>query len=196
MKEFRKIDYSEYKDKYDENIKEKLHTSPKDIDIEAMRAYIYGYTFTEQYARCIFPDELSMDYWSDECGDELDDELERINNMSLDDIKKEMMDALENDTIDMYDVSTVQERLILEAIDSTGDGESPETALCVIDVDQEYEYLHRVFPFYVLSMFRQSVKDGIDCLEFEPNIYGVERIYFDVKRRFDVGYPSFNEEND
>lgn len=157
--EFKKIDYSEYKDKYDERVKEKLHATPTEIDIESLRAYIYGYTFTEDYAKGIFPDELSMDYWRDECEDILDD------------------------------VTTIQEIRILEAIDSTGDGKTPETALCVIDVGQEYEYLSRVFPYYQLKMVCQSVSKGIDCLEFEPNAYGVERIYFDMRRRFEVGYP-------
>lgn len=41
---------------------------------------------------------------------------------------------------DDYEQDTPQERLLMEAIDSTGDGKSPETSLCVIDVHQEYEY--------------------------------------------------------
>lgn len=45
----------------------------------------------------------------------------------------------------MYDVSTVQERRIMEAIDSKGDGTSPETALCVIYVGQEYEIFAECF---------------------------------------------------
>lgn len=183
MKEIRKIDYSEYKEKYDESIKEKLHTCPKEIDIESMRAFIYGYTFTEEYAQGIFPDELSMDYWSDEYEDLWDndsDEIEGFGSMSLDDLM--------NVPIDMYEVSTEQERRLLEAIDSTGYGKSPETALCVTDVGQEYEYISRVFPYSGLTLKRQSVNNGIDCLEFEPNVYGVERIYFDIKRRFEVGY--------
>ena len=92
----------------------------------------------------------------------------------------------------MYDVSTVQERRILEAIDSTGDGKTPETALCVIDVGQEYEYISRVFPYSELRQLKQSVCNGIDCLEFEP-AYGVDRIYFDIGRRFEVGYPGIDE---
>ena len=83
----------------------------------------------------------------------------------------------------------MQERRLLEAIDITGDGMSRETALCVTDVGQEYEYIHRVSPYNFLEVVRQSVEDGIDCLEFESNIYGVERLYFDIRRRFDVGYP-------
>lgn len=192
MRKFKKIDYTEYKNKYDESVKQKLHTSPDDIAVESMRAYIYGYTFTEKYAKGILPDELSMDYWAYESDDVADDVEEEFNLQSLEDFEKEVMDSVTNGTIDMYDVSTVQERRILEAIDSTGDGKTPETALCVIDVGQEYEYLNRVFPYSELRLLRQSVCNGIDCLEFEP-AYGVERIYFDIKRRFELGYPGIDE---
>ena len=190
MKEFKKVDYTKYKDKYDEDVKLKLHTSPDDIDVETMRAYVYGYTFTDKYAEGILPDELSMDYWAYESEDVADEEDEEFNLQSLEDFEKEVMDSVTNGTIDMYDVSTVQERRILEAIDSTGDGKTPETALCVIDVEQEYEYIKRVFPYSDLIMMGQSVYNGIDCLIFN---YGVERIYFDIRRRFEVGYSGFDE---
>lgn len=46
----------------------------------------------------------------------------------------DIQDILDEDQMDdvYFDVSP-QERLILETIDSTGDGKTPETALCVID---------------------------------------------------------------
>ena len=133
-----------------------------------------------------------MDYWAYESEDVADEEDEEFNLQSLEDFEKEVMDSVTNGTIDMYDVSTVQERRILEAIDSTGDGKTPETALCVIDVGQEYEYISRVFPYSELRQLKQSVCNGIDCLEFEP-AYGVDRIYFDIGRRFEVGYPGIDE---
>lgn len=165
MRKIDKIDYSKYKDSYDEKVNEQLHHAPSDIDLESMRAYIYGYTFTEGYAKGVFPDEMSMDYWSEQL-DELGKETE----------------------FDLYEVETKQERKLLEAIDSTGDGKTPETALCVISVGQEYEYLQRVFPYSILTVKQQSFSNGIDCLEFEENAFGVERIFFDISRRFEVGY--------
>lgn len=165
MRKIDKIDYSKYKDSYDEKVNEQLHLAPSDIDLESMRAYIYGYTFTEGYAKCEFPDEMSMDYWSEQL-DEPGEETE----------------------FDLYEVETKQERKLLEAIDSTGDGKTPETALCVTCVPQEYEYLQRVFPYSILTVKQQSFSNGIDCLEFEENAFGVERIFFDISRRFDVGY--------
>ena len=81
-----KVDYSDYKDKYDESIKAKLATSPESIDIETMRENLYGYTFTEDYAKGVIPDELSMDYWEELHLDDdinLFDEMKQIVRISM-----------------------------------------------------------------------------------------------------------------
>ena len=64
-KTFNKVNYSEYEGKYDERIKEKMAKEPENIDVETMRANLYGYTFTKEYADGEIPDELSMDYWEE-----------------------------------------------------------------------------------------------------------------------------------
>ena len=83
-----------------------------------------------------------------------------------------------------------QEELLLEAIDSTGDGKTPQTALCVIDVFQEYEYIDRVVEYCDKQVVEQSVRDGIDCLKLKSFDGSIVKLYFDVKRRFEVGYPT------
>ena len=145
----KKVNYSEYEGKYEESIKERLEKDPESIDVEMMRAFLYGYTFTKEYAKGEIPDEFSMDYWEE---------------------------------------FSPQEKLILETIDSTGDGKTPETALCVIDVHQEYEYIQRVVRLSVLQLVRQSVVDGIDCLELKDYDGRIEKVYVDISRRFEVGY--------
>ena len=186
----RKVDFSEYKDKYDENFRKIMEDSPVDIETETMREQLYGYTYTKDYADGDIPEHLSMDYWREWveerifCDDPLETDLK-----VLDDIARESeietMDGLD----DKYDVDSVQEARLLEAIDSTGDGKTHETALCVIDVHKEYEYISRVLPYSLLELKKQSICDGIDCIEFMPNDYGIDCIYFDIKRRFEVGYP-------
>ena len=146
-KTFKKVDYSEYKNKYDEQIRTTMKTAPENIDMEIMRANLYGYTFTKEYAEGLIPDEFSMDYWEE---------------------------------------FSPQEELILKTIDSTGDGRTPETALCVIDVHQEYEYIARVVRFFGLRLVRQSVANGIDCLELKDHKGNIEKVYFDISRRFEV----------
>lgn len=196
--EMKKVNFNDYQDKFDEKVLEQLRTDPKEIDIETMRATLYGFTFTEDYANGTMPDELSMNYWKDKYeekmfgeGEEVDDDLILDDDVDLGyDSDLENMGEEDEFNMDMYETDTPQERLIMETIDSTGDGKSEETALCVIDVFQEYEYLSRVFPYSMLDVTTQYlIGDGIDCLEFDDNPFGVKKIYFDVKRRFEVGYP-------
>ena len=54
----KKVNYADYEGKYDENIKEMMKTAPEEIDVETMRANLYGFTFTEDYADCKIPDEF------------------------------------------------------------------------------------------------------------------------------------------
>ena len=190
-KTFKKVNYSEYEGKYDEHLKEKMAKEPESIDIETMRANLYGYTFTKEYADGEIPDEFSMDYWEEYSfeKDLLDDSVE----IDLDSMLHEIEQPLrEKDPSPYFDVSP-QEELLLKAIDSTGDGKTPETALCVIDVHQEYEYIQRVVRLFVSRLVEQSVVNGIDCLTFENNRGGIEKVYFDISRRFEVGYPILAE---
>ena len=178
-KTIKKVIYSDYKDKYDDTIITQLGTSPESIDVETMRENLYGYTFTKEYAEGKIPDELSMDYWENkhlEYDSEPNDALDFEN----------MLNSI--DVNDYYFDVTPQERLILKTIDSTGDGKTPETALSVIDVHQEYEYINRVVRFTGLQLVKQSVSNGIDCLEFKDFSGELEKVYFDISRRIEVGY--------
>jgi hypothetical protein len=190
-KQFNKVKYSEYEGKYNEHLKEKMAKEPESIDIKTMRANLYGYTFTKEYADGEIPDEFSMDYWEEYHfeNDLIDEPIE----IDLDSMLHEMeLPLREKDPSPYFDVSP-QEELLLKAIDSTGDGKTPETALCVIDVHQEYEYIQRVVRLFVLRLVEQSVVNGIDCLTFENNRGGIEKVYFDISRRFEVGYPILAE---
>ena len=190
-KQFNKVNYSEYEGKYDEQIKEKMANAPKSINIETMRANLYGYTFTKQYADGVIPDELSMDYWEEYHfeNDLIDEPIE----IDLDSMLLEMEQPLGKEDLSPYFDVSPQEELILKAIDSTGDGKTPETALCVIVVHQEYEYIHRVVRLSVLRLVKQSVKDGVDCLELEDYDGSIEKVFFNISRRFEVGYPILAE---
>ena len=132
-------------------------------------------------------DELSMDYWEEYHfeNDLIDEPIE----IDLDSMLHEMEQPLrEKDPSPYFDVSP-QEELLLKAIDSTGDGKTPETALCVIDVHQEYEYLERVIRYSGMRLIKQSVRNGIDCLELKDIDGYEEKVFFDISRRFEVGYP-------
>lgn len=180
----KKVIYSEYEGKYDESIKEKLEKDPGSVDVEMMRANLYGNTYTKEYADGDIPDELSMDYW-EERREEIDlDDPEEIDFESM---RNEIYQLLDKEDESPYFDVSPQEKLILETIDSTGDGKTPETALCVIDVHQEYEYIQRVVRLSVLQLVKQSVRNGIDCLELKDHDGRIEKVYFDISRRFEVG---------
>ena len=186
----KKVNYADYEGKYDKRIKEMMETAPEEIDVETMRANLYGFTFTEDYADCKIPDEFSMDYWEDYDVEDIFGDMDDLDPISID----EETDILcSKDLEGPYFFVSPQEELLLEAIDSTGDGKTPQTALCVIDVFQEYEYIDRVVRYSSLPIIRQSVKDGIDCLELEDFDGSTVKLYFDVKRRFEVGYPKIDD---
>lgn len=168
MKGNKKEFFSDYQGKYNQETLKLMHSAPEDITVEAMREALYGYIFTKYYKAFDIPDELSMDYWED--NENLDFNFEK-ESFDIDEI-------LEDD----YEPCTSQEKLILKTIDSTGDGKSMETALRVIDVFQEYEYLKRVFPYSELDIEKQMVIGCTDCLKFKPNVFGVDCIYFEVGR--------------
>lgn len=186
-KDFKKVNYAEYEGKYDAAFSERLVTDPLSIDLESMRAYIYGYTFTEEYAQGIIPDEMHMDYW----WAKHKEIRSLINEMSFDSRAAEAVLAnirldQDNNAESKYEVGTIQEKLLLEAIDSTGDGRTPETALEFIHAGQRAEYLLRVKPFRQLLMVDMGEEDGCEYIGFAPNDYGIERLYYAVRRRFDV----------
>ena len=177
----KKFDYEAYKDKYDESFLKKMETSPTKIKVKAMKEQLYGCTYTEDYARGEVPDQFSMDYWSEKKEDgSLEANLDPVESIACQ-MELDMSDG-------RYKVETVQEKRLLEAIDSTGDGKTPETALYVIEVFQEYEYISRVYPYCTLQRKRQFYRQCVDCIEFLPNDAGIERIYFNISRRFEVGH--------
>jgi hypothetical protein len=228
--EKRKVNFNEYKGKYNEAFLTTMRQSAANISVEAMREQMYGFATTKEYANGETPDEFFMDYWNElfaNCQDDPDNAVMDINlledptykpeenhsdeqnkkkveagilwllgkdngeyeEMVFEDLEKEIQnlrkgpkEALEPD---YYWVDTLQERRILEAIDSTGDGKSSETALQVIDIHQEYEYMRRVYPYCDLKIERQAVQEsGIDIFVFKPNIYGVSELYFDSGMRW------------
>lgn len=178
-KTIKKVIYSDYKDKYDDTIKTQLETSPKSIDVETMREILYGYTYTKEYAEGIIPDELSMDYW----------EEQRLKNEDILICSNNPEFFTPDGMIKDYCLVSPQELLILKAIDSTGDGKTEGTALCVIDVHQEYEYIERVWQYCCSILVRQYVKNGIYCLVLKDMDGNEEKVFFDISRRFEVGNP-------
>ena len=164
--DFRKVNYEEYKDSCTKELLQQFLDGKLDgnTPVETLRGLMYGYTFTDEYAQSPHPldSPFSIQYWKDIIFADPPDDL-----------------------IYSYQCQIAQ---ILDTILSTGDGKTRKTAFCVIDVYQEYELMNEIFAYYVPEITQQKLlAGGIDCIEFKPNDFGVEKLYFDVNRRFDVG---------
>ena len=60
----KKVNYQDYEHAFNSYLLKKfVEGQLRDFDTETMRGLIYGYTFTEDYAKGIIPDELSAEYW-------------------------------------------------------------------------------------------------------------------------------------
>lgn len=187
---YEKVDYAAYNGKYDESKLALIAEHPEQMSLEDVRQLLYGQTFTDEYAQGEIPDELSMDYWKERSEQIALDS--RYENDPSDFDKEAMVQRLlgKNHGIDPTDyfVDSPQELLLLLAIESTGDGKTPETAKYVIDVHQEYEYLQRVFPLMDMRLLSQKIiHKTYDCLELAD---GDEKtyLYFHIGRRVEVGY--------
>ncbi len=182
------MDYTQYKESYDANLIERWKKGEVELDVDTLRAQLYGFTFTPDYAKGLIEDALCMDYWRERNRKTGFDALFDLPARKPDDFYDDPMDEIEAAVAnaDPYEVDTPQEHLLMEVLDSTGDGKTPQTAICVIDVHQEYEYLKRKFPYNCLHLDLQSYANGIDSLHFKKNVYGIERIYFNIQRRFEV----------
>ena len=165
-----KVNYSKYEHSFNDNLLKDFENiwQLRDFDTEKMRGLIYGYTFTEDYAKGIIPDALSMDYWY------------QVNNHKFNSSNKNIVEKY----MDLGLVEYLgQESLICEAIRSTGDG-TIDNPYCVICVGQEYEFL-RYGGFGPIKIIRQRLLPGqIDCIDIE-GINHSESVYFDMSRWFE-----------
>ena len=186
--DFRKVNYEEYKDSCTKELLQQFLDGKlgKDTPIETLRGLMYGYTFTDEYVNGFQDSPFSVRHWEDILYN--DDFFEDDDFLEDDDFIEDDDSLEDDDLINTYQYQTEQ---IIDTILSTGDGKTRETAFCVIDVYQEYELMDEIFFYNMPRITRQSLlADGFDCIEFEPNDFGVEKLYFDVHRRFDVGYPN------
>lgn len=60
-----KLNYLDYEHSFSSELLKSFEESRLNgFDIETMRGLIYGYTFTEDYAKGVIPKSFSMDYWA------------------------------------------------------------------------------------------------------------------------------------
>ena len=191
--DFKKVDFSKYKDSYTNELLEKF-LSGTELSTETVRGLMYGYTFTKKYANHEDDEHFSISHWY-----KVIDKAERMQFGEIDDDDTPLaipdfdnLDEMEEDEYDeIIDRASDIADMIFYAIYSTGDGKTPETAFCIIDTYQEYEMLHRLFGRDVRVTMQSLIHGNIDCIEFKSTFCGPEqdfKVYFDISRRFEVGY--------
>ena len=164
----RQIEFKEYQNSFSYELLKDFEEGRLDgFDMETMRGLIYGYTFTEDYAKGLIPVAFSMDYWK-----------QKNKNRFANANKNILYDAFSALSLSEY---LGQEQLICDAINSTGEGISKDKPFCVICVEHEYEFLRRAWPMEIKS--QRLLVGNIDCFELEGD-YGQE-IYFDINRWFE-----------
>ncbi len=176
----RKVKYYKYVQGFSNDLLKKFEEGWRNLnefDTETMRGLIYGYTYTEDYAKGIIPDSLNMDYW-----------LGKDTNSNYYSRSTWLCGLigpggfLEFQSALSYNELIGRKGLIQDAIQSTGDG-TIDHPYCVICVEHEYEILKRLSP--VMTIQRQYLLPGyIDC--FECDEWGIPHvIYFDISRWFE-----------
>ena len=74
----------------------------------------------------------------------------------------------------------------VEAIMSSGDGLTKESAFVIIYIPDEYEILEVLG--FIFSGSQSLIDGNYDLLKVEENQFGVTEIFFDVNRLIDVGF--------
>ena len=160
----RKVNFPEYEHSFSYNLLKDFEEGRLDgFDMETMRGLIYGYTFTEDYAKGVIPESFSMDYWA---------------------YKKDVPNREKyKHLVFLPFCKCAQEQLICDAINNTGEGMSIDKPFYVICVEHEYEFLRRAWP---MKIIRQRLLPGnIDCFDLEEED-NTESIYFDVSRWLEI----------
>ncbi len=158
--------------------------------MEEKRHLYYGYAFQDKYS----PYNLSM--YSDsirpylqkdtlteaDCG-----EVIRLSKLLLDENPFDLR-ALNylaycygrlNDPVSEFQYGN-RITLVLDAIMSSGDGLTEETAFSVIFVSHEYDLLNALD--FTFGGQQSLTKNGYDYLALEPNRFGIEGFYFEISR--------------
>lgn len=163
----RNVNFSEYEHSFSYDLLKDFEEGRLDgFDIETMRGLIYGYTFTEDYAKGIIPETLSMEYWSQK------DPPRRSHKPP-----KKLREII---PISFFE-RLGHRALIYNAIKSTGNG-TVDNPYCVICVEHEYEFLKMVYPLKVVKQY--LLPGNIDCFELEGGDHP-QKLYFDMSHWFE-----------
>lgn len=158
------FDINQYRGRWhNDNIAVILEQAPQRIAQFYLSSQMYGYTFDPAYQQVPLPWFFSMDFWR-----EHGDSHAALAPCTL---------SVSNDN---HTCSSIQELLIMRAIDETGDGRTPESPLWVLDVRQAHEYIVRHILYSGRRVVMQGDIDGTYCIELQDDDNQSTRLYFKV----------------
>lgn len=181
-KAFILVDFSQYENSYSAELENKF-CSGQYMSTEEVRQLMYGALCTD-----IFVDGkiFELDYWNDmefDLEDDLEDEPEDFE-VGFEEVVAELMSQKPEKARLLHSIPGIR-LAIISALLSTGDGLSPESAITVVTVAQEYDIAEQLGvprQFFIRQSLQQYGDKMYDCLEFETNPRGIEKLYFDVTK--------------
>ncbi len=179
--EVRKVDLQKYKDAYTNELRKRFLRGAE-MSVEEVRRLIYGYTFTEEYSTNPACSILSINFWYN-----VIDKAEREEIVNLpefySDIVENPDDICEEEFEEIIDRASDIADMIHDAIYSTGDGKTPKTAFCVIDICQAHEILSRLFGRDIRQINQVPIAENIECITFRSKFCGADaefKAYFEI----------------
>jgi uncharacterized protein YciI len=160
------------------------------LTLEEKRHVYYGYSFQDKYApyeTSEYSDSVRLYLQKDTLSDSDLESVVRFSELLLKENPFDMR-ALNYLAFSCHSLKNEPKAVlcfnklttIMDAIMSSGDGISEETAFSVIYVSHEYDLLNALdFSFGGKQML---TKNGFDYLTLEPNEYGIDGFYFEISR--------------
>jgi hypothetical protein len=169
------------------NLMQRYQNSDSTLNIEEKRHLYYGYTFQPEYlpyGKSAYNDSLKAILSNPELDSAGYDAVLKYSDSLLNHNPFDVR-AL-NNKLNVYDYRKndseaikymIRLNIIFDAILSSGDGTTKETAFYVIAVSHEYDVLHIIgFNFGG----QQSLVEHYDYLTVKKNQYGIDGFYFDI----------------
>ena len=149
----------------------------------------YGYVFNEKYSpytsfsdskkiiEIFNQDNISKEDWTKLVS--LTDVAQQVDPFSIRNIYYQKIAYEKLGKLNNAAINDQKMRCIVNAMRSTGDALSKETAIHVIAVHNEYDYMF----FINVSMKSQAlINGGFDLYDLQPNEDGIEELWFDIKQ--------------
>lgn len=171
---------------YYRHLMERYTSNDSTLTLQDYRNLYYGFTLREDFVPYQFEKdqlfEVRRELVASRGAKEVSQRAIGIAELALEDnpfdipaIAVMAISYLQLEDNEQYELWNAKQTGLLDAITSSGDGETPETAFHVISIEHEYEVLNRMG--LELDGIEQK-GNNIEYLRVKENVEGIEGIYF------------------